>query len=147
MGSKYSKKYFFWFLSPLVLYQVDLICLTDVLFSLNTHDGQFGLSQKLKGNSKELCTICVLFNKELFSRNPAPVKTQPVKGYQPSPPPFQNHSTPLLGSHLTSKSIIPSFPYGQKCNCEIKFNKYYLSKTKTKRWLFHLQVHSKVHAW
>ena len=39
----------------------------------------------------------------------------------------------------------PSFSYWQKCNYEIKFKKYYPCKTTTYRWLFHFQVHSKVH--
>ena len=45
-------------------------------------------------------------------------------------PPFQNHPLPLLGSppllkishSPTGKSVIPSFPYQQKFNCEVKFN-------------------------
>ena len=133
MGSKYSKKYFFWFLSPLVLYQVDLICLTDVLFSLNTHDGQFGLSQKLKGNSKELCTICVLFNIELFSRNPAPVKTQPVKGYQPSPPPHfkiipPHYQDPTLPANPSSQV----FPMDRNATVKLSsINTSYVKQNKT----------------
>ena len=55
------------------------------------------------------------------------------KGVSPPPPPFQNHPTitripPILKipPHLTGKLVIPSFPYQQKCNCEIKFNKFTL---------------------
>ena len=46
-----------------------------------------------------------------------------------TPPPPLLVSPPISenppSSHLTCKSMIPSSPYWQKCNCEIKFNKYY----------------------
>ena len=79
-----------------------------------------------------------------------------VVSIPPPPPSFQNHHPTLLVSplflkspivHLTCKSIIQSSPYWQKCNCEIKFNKYYpfFFKFTLKYMLVNVSI-NKIHA-
>ena len=94
--------------------QPDLSSSTWSMGAIGKHETRFSiyLDEYHKGIVCEGASTPPLISKS----SPSLLWSTPISWNPPSP-------------HLTGKSVFPSFPYYQKCNCEIKFNKYYPCKT------------------